>query len=318
MGLIRSLFWRLLQTGLVALAVATFCFAALQAMPGDQAVRIAVGRYGEGTLTQATLAGVRRSAGLDRPVAARYAAWIAAAATGRFGRSLVTDRPVLQEVLPRLGVTVQVGLLGTAVAVLLAVPAGAAAGGSAGSRLDQVVISIAALFASMPAFVLGSLLVAGFAIRLHWLPVAGNGTAASLVLPAAALGCGLAPGLARVVRHGVASVLRAPYARFASMRGVPAWRVAISVVARPALLPVLAYAPVLAMQVLEGFIAIELLFNLDGVGLLLVRSLFARDIPVVMVAGIAVTALLATVTVATDMVLHLADPRLRTRAAATP
>jgi len=313
-GLIRPVCWRLLQAGLVALAVATLCFAALQAMPGDLALRVAAARYGEDRLDSAMIEDVRHAAGLDRPVLVQYADWLGAAATGRVGRSLVTDRPVLQEIAPRLRVTLLVGGLGALVALALAGPAGVAAGRWQGSRLDRALASAAALLAAVPSFVLGSLLVAVLAVRLHWLPVAGSDTASSLVLPSVALGCALAPGLSRVVRHGVAASLAAPYTRFARMRGVSRWRVALAIAARPALVPMLAYAPVLAMQLLEGFVAIELVFNLDGIGLLLVRSLLARDIPVVMTIGILVALLLAAVTAATDMALRLVDPRLRAAA----
>jgi len=314
-GLIRPLFWRLLQAALVALAVATLCFAALQAMPGDLALRVAAARYGEDQLGNAMIDEVRHAAGLDRPVLVQYADWLGAVATGRVGRSLVTEQPVLAEIAPRLRVTLLVGGLGMLVSLALAVPAGVAAGCTAGSRLDHAAASAAAALASVPSFVLGSLFVVVLAVRLHWLPVAGSDTAASLILPALALGCALAPGLSRVVRHGVATAAAAPYTRFALMRGVGRWRAAFGVAGRPALVPMLAYFPVLAMQFLEGFVAIELVFNLDGIGSLLVRSLLARDIPVVMTAGILLALMLAVVTATTDIALRLVDPRLRDAAA---
>lgn len=311
MGLIRALLARLVQTALVGLTVATICFAAVEAMPGDQAVRIAIGRYGENGLNAATLASTRSAAGLDRPVLSRYADWIAAAARLEFGRSLITGRPVWAEVAPRMRVTLLVGSFGLAVALLLAVPTGAAAGTRPGGALDWVVSSAAALLASVPGFAMGFLLVTLFAVRLHWLPAAGNGTTLSLVIPATALGLALTPGLARVVRHGTAAVAGAPYTVFARMRGIPRWRVTLSVAIRPALVPVLAYAPVLAMQVLEGFIAIELVSNLDGMGLLLLRALMARDVPVVMGAAVLVSFLLGLAVALADACLLLADPRLR-------
>jgi peptide/nickel transport system permease protein len=218
---------------------------------------------------------------------------------------------VLEEIAPRLGVTLLVGGLGMVVSLALAVPVGIAAGYWAGSRLDRALASAAALLASVPSFVLGSLFVAILAVRLHWLPVAGNDTAASLILPALALGCAMTPGLSRCIRHGVAVTVAAPYTRFARMRGVGRWRVFFSVTARPAMVPMLAYFPVLAMQFLEGFVAIELVFNLDGVGSLLVRSLLARDIPVVVTTGILLALMLAVVTTATDIAVRLVDPRLR-------
>ena len=170
---------------------------------------------------------------------------------------------------------------------------------------------LAALLASTPSFVLGGLLVAVLAVRLRWFPVAGDATPLHLVLPTLTLGGALAPGLARVVRHCVAEALGAYATTFARTRGIGAWQIALFVAGRPALVPVAAYLPVLAMQVLEGFIAIELLFNLDGIGLLLRRSLLARDIPMVAGIGIALAALLAACTVIADLALRILDPRLR-------
>lgn len=314
MGLIRTLLWRLAQAALVALAVATLCFAALQGLPGDTALRVAAARFGEDQLSEAGIARVRHEAGLDRPVLVQYAGWLGATARAQLGRSLVTGRPVLREIGPRLLVTALVGGLGALVALVLALPAGVAAGMRAGSRLDRAVASAAALLSSVPSFVLGSLLVAEFAIRLRWLPVAGSDSARSLVMPALALGLAMAPGLARVVRHGVAGAVAAPYTRFALMRGAGLWRTLRRVTARPALAPALAYAPVLAMQFIEGFVAIELVFNLDGLGLLLVRALESRDIPVVMAAGLMLALILSAVTAATDIALWLADPRQRGKA----
>lgn len=311
MRLIRALLAQLLQTALVGLVVATICFAAVEAMPGDAAVRIAIGRYGENGLNAATLASARSAAGLDRPVLARYADWIADAARLRFGRSLISNRPVLDEVVPRMRVTLLMGGFGLLVAAVASIPAGVVAALRPGGRIDRAVTTAAVLLSSVPSFALGAMLVAVFAVRLRWLPAIGNGTALSLVMPSAALGLALTPGLARVMRHGVATVTGAPFTVFARMRGIARWKVALRVAARPALIPVLAYVPALAMQVLEGFIAIELVFNFDGMGLLLLRSLLARDVPVVMGASVLVTALLGLTVALADACLLLADPRLR-------
>lgn len=318
MGLIPAVLSRVVQACVVALAVATFCFTALQILPGDLALRVAATRYGEDRMTTAMVEDLRRTAGLDRPVLVQYGAWLGRIAAGDAGRSLLTSRPVLDEIAPRLRLTLLVGSLGALVALALAVPMGVAAGVAEGSRLDRAIASLAALLASTPSFVLGSLMVAVLSVRLRWFPVAGNETALHLVLPVLALGAALAPGLARVVRHGVAGSAGSYYTTFAHMRGVARWRVALWVIARPALVPVLAFAPVLAMQFFEGFIAIELLFNLDGMGVLLVRSLLGRDIPVVMGAGITLAVLLGTATLLADLGLRMLDPRLRHAAASAP
>ncbi|MFC7611991.1 ABC transporter permease subunit [Teichococcus aestuarii] len=171
--------------------------------------------------------------------------------------------------------------------------------------------ALAALLASAPSFALGGVLVVLLSVRLRWLPVAGDATPWHLVLPVVTLAAALAPGLARVARHGMAEAHGAYATQFARMRGVAPWRIGLRVVARPALVPVVAYLPVLAMQVTEGFIAIEMLFNLDGIGQLLIRSLMARDLPVVAALGLVFALLLGAATLLAELSLRAMDPRLR-------
>lgn len=300
---------RLGQMLLVAVLVATACFGALQALPGDLALHVAAARYGEDRVGAGTVEQVRRSAGLDRPIVVQYASWLGRLAAGDAGRSLLTGKPVRRELVPRLGVTLGIGVPAAALALLLAAPLGIVAGVRPGGWLDKGVTGLAAVLASVPSFAVGTLLVAILAIWLRWLPAAGAGSAAHGVLPAATLALALLPGLARVVRHAMAGVVDAPYVAFARMRGVPPWRVVLRVMLRPALLPVVSYLPVLAMQLIEGFVTVELVFNLDGVGSLLVRSLLGRDIPVVMGASIVFVLLMAAASAATDLLLRALDPR---------
>ncbi len=297
------------QALLTAVLVATLCFAALHVLPGDLALQAAAARYGEDRLTTANVELLRQEAGLDQPVAAQYARWLVHLAEGDFGRSLLTGQPVRSVLAPRLWVTAVVGCGAAVLAMLAALPLGIAAGLAAGQWLDRAVAVLAALTASTPTFVAGSLLVALLAVRLQWLPAAGTASAAHLVLPSATLALSLLPGLTRVVRHGVASAAHAPYTAFARMRGVSRWAIAVSVAGRPACVPVVAYLPVLAMHLIEGFVTVELVFNLDGVGGLLVRSLLGRDLPVVMAAAIAFVLLVAAANALADVLLRLLDPR---------
>lgn len=309
--LIRALLGRLAQAALVAILVASACFAGLQALPGDLALAAAAARYGDDRVSAGNIEILRREAGLDRPILAQYGSWMRRFAAGDLGRSLLTGKPVVAELAPRLALTLRIGGLAAALALLLALPLGVAAGLAPGGRLDRAIASLAALLASAPTFVAGTLLIAWLSIRLRWLPPTADGSAAGLVLPVTTLALSLLPGLARVARHAVASVARAPFTTFARMRGVPISAVALRVAARPALVPIVGYCPVMAMQLLEGFITVELIFNIDGVGTLLVRALLGRDLPVVMGAGIAFVLLLMTANVVTDVLLRLLDPRPR-------
>ncbi len=287
---------------LLAALVATACFAALHALPGDLAAHAAAARFGDDRLSAAAIEALRTGAGLDAPLPVQYGRWMARLLMGDPGRSLLTGQPVLTELLPRLRTTLAVGGLAAALALLLALPLGIAAGRRPGARLDRWSAAAGALLASTPAFVAGSLLLALVAVRWRLLPPDG------WVLPAATLAAVLLPGLVRVVRHGTASVAAAPDARFARMRGVPAWRVALHIQARPALLPLAAYGPTLAMQLVEGFVTTELVFNLDGVGTLLVRSVLGRDLPTVMGAGIAFVLLLTAAVALADALRAALSP----------
>ncbi len=298
MGLLAPTLARAAQGLLLAALVATACFAALHALPGDLALHVAAARFGEDRLGPAGIAAVRAAAGLDAALIDQYARWMTRLLAGDPGRSLLTGRPVLEELLPRLRTTLAVGGLGAAIALLAAIPLGILAGARAGGRIDRASAAIAACLASTPSFVVGALLIAALAVQLRWLTPAG------WTLPAVTLALALLPGLMRVARHGVAAVAHAPDATFARMRGVPRWRVALLIQARPALMPLVAYLPVLAMHLVEGFVTIELVFNLDGIGTLLVRALLGRDLPVVMAAAIAFVLLITLATTLADTIRH--------------
>ena len=312
--LTRSLLGQFGQALATALLVGSLCFAALHALPGDLALHAAAARYGDDGVTAGNIELMREQAGLDRPLAVQYGKWMARLAMGDAGRSLLTGRPVLAELLPRFALTLRVGAVSVVLAMLLALPLGVAAGLHQGGWLDRAVLVVAATVASTPSFVAATLLVVLLAIRLRWLPTSGIGTPAHLVLPALTLALALLPGLTRVVRHAVADVASAPYTRFAAMRGVTRRRIIWRVAARPASIPVVAYLPVLAMNLIEGFVTVELVFNLQGIGTLLVRALLGRDLPVVMGAGIAFVVLMATANLVTELLLAWLQPRPRDRA----
>lgn len=307
--LIRTVLSPLARAVIVAILVASACFAGLQALPGDLAFAAAAARYGDDRVSAGNVEILRREAGLDQPLAGQYGAWMQRLAQGDLGRSLLSGKPVVAELAPRLALTLRIGGLASLVALLLALPLGLAAGLAPGGPLDRAIAGLAALLASVPTFVAGTLLVACLSIRFRLVPSTADGSAAGLVLPVVTLALSLLPGLARVARHAVAGVVRSPFTNFARMRGLSLAAIAVHVAARPALVPIVAYLPVMAMHLLEGFITVELVFNIDGVGTLLVRALLGRDLPVVMGAGIAFVALLTIANVVTHLLLHGLDPR---------
>ncbi len=166
--------------------------------------------------------------------------------------------------------------------------------------------------ASLPTFIVGISLVSLFALTLRWLPPAGSRTLAHMVLPALTLGLGLAAFSVRVIRNAVAGVRSAFYMTFARMRGHGAASAFRHHRVRNAAIPVATFAALQLAFLLDGFIVVETLFNYPGLGELLVKALIARDVPVIMGAGLVIGLAYAGVNLAVD----IASLRLDLRRAA--
>lgn len=308
--MIRSAVGRALEVLVMMLAVATLCFAAEQALPGDAALQIAVARQGE-AVSPAGIARARAEGGLDRPVVEQFTAWLGRLGRLDLGTSLVSQRPVAQEIAGRAWLTSRVGVLSVAFGLLIGLPLGLVAGLRPAGAADAVVATLSALFVAVPAFVIGLLLVALLSIRLGWLPAAGSGTWLHLVLPVLTLALGFAAALARVTRHAAAEAWGAFPVTFGRLKGLSRARAGLRHGARNAAIPVVTATGLRVAAVLEGFVVVETLFNLPGLGDLLVRSIVARDIPVVQGAGLLLALVYGLVGILIDAACLILDPRRR-------
>jgi peptide/nickel transport system permease protein len=311
----RILAARLLQAVATALVLATLCFAFVHALPGDAALRIAAARMGEDRLTEAAVARIRQEEGLDRPLLLQYAHWVGRLAQGDFGRSLVTRQPVLDTLFEHARFTLGLGLAGWALSYLLALPIGVAAGMRPGRWLDRATQGLAVLLASTPTFLIGIGLISVFALSLRWLPPAGYRTGWHMVLPALTLALGLAAYSVRVIRNAVVDVRAAFFMTFAEMRGLSPAGAFRRHGVRNAAVPVVTFMALQMGYVVDGFVVIETLFNYPGLGDLLVRSLLARDIPMIMGAGILIGLMFALANLVADLACFWLDPRQRLRPA---
>jgi peptide/nickel transport system permease protein len=312
--LLRILAARLAQALATALVVATLCFAVVQMLPGDIGLRIAAARMGEDRLTQEAADRIRREEGLDRLVVVQYVAWIGRVATGDLGTSLVTRRPVVDELATHARFTLGLGLAGWLLSYLIALPLGAAAGMRPGGLLDRGTQALAALLASTPAFLIGILLVSLFALSLRWLPPAGYRTGWHMVLPALTLALGLAAYSVRVVRNAVVDVRDAFFMTFAEIRGHGPTGAFRRHGVRNAAIPIVTFMALQIGYVVDGFVVIETLFNYPGLGDLLVKSLLARDLPVIAGAGILIGLMFAFANLLADLACLWLDPRQRLQA----
>lgn len=307
----RTLIVRLVQAAGVALAVSGLCFVLMHALPGDAAESIAAARFGIDRLTPEAAARVRAEAGLDQPLALQYARWFGQLLRGDLGRSLVTRKPVADELAYHFSYTLRLGLAGFALSLLLALPLGVAAGRRPGGFWDAATLTLATGLAATPTFLLGLVLVSLFAIRLQWLPPAGFASGRHMVLPAITLALGLAAVSARVVRNAVAETWQSFHMTFARLKGLRERTVVAAHGLRNTAIPVVAFTAVQLTFVIDGFVVIETMFGYPGIGDLLVKSLLARDIPVVQGATLAIGLMFTAINLAADLACLWLDPRQR-------
>lgn len=296
---------RILYAGAVLLGAATLVFLLVQAA-GDPIDGLAP--PGSASEDRAALA---RAYGLDRPLPAQYAAFVARAARGDFGESWRQGRPALAAVLERLPATLLLAGGATALAALAGTALGLAAGSRPGSAIDALARGTAMLGQAMPAFWLGSLLILAFAVHLRWLPSSGFAGPASAVLPMLTLAAFPLATTMRLVRAGVIGALGEDWVRTARAKGVSEPRVLTGHVLRNAVLPVLAFTGFQAAFLLSGAAVVESVFAWPGIGLLALTAVTDRDLPVIEAFVAVVAVLLVATNLAVEAASRWLDPRLR-------
>ena len=219
--------------------------------------------------------------------------------------------PVTREIRSRLYRTVQLALAAMAVALIVALPLGIVAAVFRGTAVDHAAMTLALVGISMPNFWLGPLLAILFAVYLGWLPVAGTGTVAHLVLPAITLGAALAAILARMTRASVLEELRELYVLAARARGLSRLRAVVHHAFRNSLIPIVTIVGLQFGAVLTGTIITETIFAWPGLGRLLIQSIQFRDYPMVQGCILLIAVTYVAVNLLTDLAYGLADPRIR-------
>lgn len=305
---------RLAQMAAVVATVAILCFGAQMLLPGDKAVQVAVARSGE-AVGEAAIARAQADGGFGRSVPAQFASWMGRLVSGDMGVSLISRRPVAEALAQRLPVTLKIGVMSVLLGLLLGIPPGVGAGLRPGGVLDAGVAAAAALFSALPSFLVGLVLVAFFAVRLGWLPSAGSATMGHLVLPALTLALPFAAGLARIARHAVRRSWSAFPVVFGRLKGLSPVSAGLRHGVRNAAVPVVVATGLRLAAVLEGFVVVETLFNVPGLGDLLVHAVLARDIPMMQGVAVVFGVIYGLAGLLIDLACAALDPRLRLRAA---
>ena len=304
--MIHFLSRRLLLTIPVLFGVATLVFSLIHLVPGDP-VQSMLGD----SASPSDMANLRARLGLDRPLYVQYGSFLAGLAKGDLGVSLRTNQPVAAAIAERLPATFELASAAMILAVLVAIPLGILAAVRAGTRVDHLATTLSLVGISMPNFWLGPLLAIVFAVTLGWLPVAGRGTLAHLVLPAITLGAPLAAVLTRMTRASVIEELRELYVIAARARGVSKARAVKKHAFRNSLIPIVTVLGLQIGAVLTGAVITETIFAWPGVGRLLIQSISFRDYPMVQGCILLIAITYVSMNLLTDVVYGLLDPRIR-------
>lgn len=294
------------SAALAVLGVSTLVFLLIHLVPGDPVEAM----LGEGA-SPADRGALRAALGLDRPLGTQYLAYLGGLVRLDLGNSLQAQRPVADLIGERIGPTLELAAASLILALVIAIPLGVIAAQHRGTVLDSMVTGFSLLGAAIPNFWLGPMLILGFSLWLGWTPVSGREGWTSLVLPAVALGTGLAAVLARMVRGSVLEVLGEDYVRTARAKGLgPAavlWRHAL----RNAWLPVLTLVGLQLGALLGGAVITETVFAWPGIGSLLIDAIGQRDYPVVQGTVLVISVLYVGVNALTDLAYGWIDPRVR-------
>jgi len=299
----------------VLLVISALVFSVMHLIPGDPAQVI----LGFENTDPAQLAAVRRDLGLDRPVYVQYGRWLGRIATGNFGTSVRTGRPIgvlLREALP---FTIELAVYGVALAVLIGIPVGTLAGTTSSRTADGAMQTLTLLGLSLPAFWVGAMFILLFSVYLRWFPVLTYpslletpwGNLRGFFLPALTLAVPNAAAIARMVRASLLAVRGEEYVKVARAKGLSEAVVVRRHMLKNALIPVVTLIGIVAGYLLGGAIVVEQVFAIPGVGRMGLQAIVQRDYPVLQAVVLVVTALFVFVNLLVDLVYVFLDPRIR-------
>ena len=298
---------RLLQGCVVVGGVSFIVFALMHLTPGNPA-EVMLGEFGA---SAADLARLRSQLGLDEPWYVQYKEFLLGALQGDLGRSFFSKREVLQQVLAAMPQTLL--LTGSAILVALAVgiPLGVMAALRHRTWIDTASMLVSLLGVAMPVFWISLVLILIFAVNLRWLPATGNVGVRSLILPALALGIGVAGLIARLVRSSMLEVLRAEYIVTARAKGVGEHWVVIRHALRNALIPLVTIVGLQIGNLLSGAVVVETVFARQGMGSVLIKAILRKDFPLVQGMILFIAVAYVAINLVVDIAYRVIDPRIR-------
>lgn len=310
----RFVLFRFLSTIPVLIVVSLVVFTLLNVTPGDPALML-VGDYA----TEAEIEAVRQDMGLDLPVHERFLAWAYHLATGNLGVSAFASEQVGTMILQRAEPTISLAIVTLLIAIPVALGLGTVAAWKAGQPVDRAVMTLSVIGFSMPLFILGYVLIYVFALKWQIVPVQGFVSIRegvwpflqAIILPACTLSVIYLSIIARITRTSVLQVLGEDFIRSARARGAGEARVLGRHALRNAAIPIVTIIGVSVGGLLSGALVVESVFNLPGVGRLLVDAIAKRDYPVIQGIVVVFSFIYVGINLIVDVLYVLINPTVR-------
>ena len=305
---------RLALGGLVLLVVSAVVFIATEVLPGDVARAI----LGQGA-TPELIANVRERLGLDEPAHMRYFTWLGNLLAGHLGTSLANGADIADMIGDRVVNTILLAGVTAVLAVPLAVGLGLLCALRPNGTVDRSISTVSLTLISVPDFLVAIVLVTIFAVHLGWLPAIANlrpgqdpaVVARMLALPVAVLLFTVLAHMIRMTRTAVINILATPAIEMAILKGVGRWRLLVVHALPNALAPIANVVALNLAFLISGIVVIETLFNIAGLGRLMVEAVTTRDVPVVQACAMIFCSVYVVLNLVADVIAIVANPRLR-------
>lgn len=298
----------------ILLVVAIVVFFLAHLTPGDP-VTVLLGDEA----SEETKAELRKELGFDLPLYTQFFLWFKGVIIGDLGDSYFLKMPVTQAFFEYLGPTLSLAIISQIIAIIVALVLGVLAAKKRGTFMDQAVMGISLFGISVPSFLVGLFLILIFSVQLQWLPVAGYRPLSDgfwehlryLILPAIALGMMQAALIARMTRSSMLDVMKTNYIKTAKSKGLHPNKITFKHALRSAFIPILTVIGESFGTLITGAAVVETVFNIPGIGQLIVNSIERRDFPVIQGTVLMITVTYVLLNLVIDLLYGVVDPRVR-------
>lgn len=312
--MVKYIVKRLLSVLITIFILSIFVFSLIHIIPGDPA-RTMLGT----DASQEAVDALRDQLGLNKSLPEQYKIWLIGALQGDLGQSYFRNQSVVKSISEHLGPTLVISIWAQLLAILIAIPSGVLAALHKGKVLDSTIVAGTLIGISLPSFLLSLFLIIIFGVNLKWLPVTGYKTISQglglhlkyIVLPSISLAVMMAALITRMTRSSMIDVISTDYIKTATAKGVKSNSVMFKHALRNAFNPILTTIGQSFGSLMAGAAVVETVFNIPGIGQLVVSSVLRRDYPVIQGIVLVISLIYIAINFCVDFLYGIVDPRVR-------